>query len=140
MSQTMSLSPPSMLRTFTKDTLVKGQPAQVECVEMGGQTYSVTRGPVTGVSLEDEWYEDVRDPEAVIAGRREEREFKPDIFRLWQRLPDLEPRYSYHREWDDIAVLPANYDQWWNHLIKSRVRSLVRKSEKEGVVVRETSY
>jgi hypothetical protein len=136
----MPLSPASLLRTFAKDTLVKGQPAQVECVDIGGQTYSITRGPLTVVSLEDEWYEDVRDPEAVIASLREQSEFKPDLFTFWQRLPDLEPRYSFHREWDEIAVLPANYDHWWNHQIKSRVRSLVRKSEKEGVVVRETSY
>jgi hypothetical protein len=141
MSCTVPLAPSSsLLRTFAKDTLVKGQPAQVECVEIGGQTYSVSRGPLTVVSLEDEWYDDVRDPEAVIASLREQSEFKPDIFTFWQRLPDLEPHYAFHREWHDIAVLPANYDHWWNHQIKSRVRSLVRKSEKEGVVVRETSY
>jgi len=38
-------------------------------------------------------------------------------------------------------VLPSkSYDHWFNHQIKSRVRSQIRKSEKEGVVVRETSY
>ena len=136
----MPLASPSLLRPFAKDTLVKGQPARLECVEIGGQTYSITHGPLTVVSLEDEWYEDVRDPEAVIASLREQNEFKPDIFTFWQRLPDLEPRHAFHREWNEIAVLPANYDHWWNHQIKSRVRSLVRKSEKEGVVVRETSY
>jgi len=136
----MPLTSASLLRTFAKDTLIKGQPARVECVDIGGQTYSITRGPLTVVSLEDEWYEDVRDPEAVIATLREQSEFKPDIFTFWQRLPDLAPRYDFHCEWNDIAVLPANYDHWWNHQIKSRVRSLVRKSEKEGVVVRETSY
>lgn len=136
----MPLSSSSLLRPFAKDTLVKGQPARIECVEIDGQTYSITHGPLTVVSLEDEWYEDVRDPEAVIASLREQREFKPDIFTFWQRLPDLEPRHSFHREWNEIAVLPANYDHWWNHQIKSRVRSLVRKSEKEGVVVRETQY
>jgi len=136
----ISLSSPSSLRTFAKDTLVKGQPAQIECVEILGQTYSVTRGPLTVVSLEDEWYDDVRDPEAVIASIREQTDFKPDVFTFWQRLPDIDPRYSFHCEWNEIAVLPANYDHWWNHRIKSRVRSQVRKSEKEGVVVRETSY
>jgi len=136
----MPLASPPLLRPFAKDTLVKGQPARLECVEIGGQTYSITHGPLTVVSLEDEWYEDVRDPEAVIASLREQSEFKPDIFTFWQRLPDLEPRHAFHLEWNEIAVLPANYDHWWNHQIKSRVRSLVRKSEKEGVVVRETSY
>ena len=135
----LSTAQPS-LRTFPKDTLVKGQPAQIECVEILGQTYTITRGPLTVVSLEDEWYEDVKDPEAVIAHLREQVELKPDIFTFWQRVPDVVPRYSFHHEWNEIATLPANYDHWWNHQIKSRVRSLIRKSEKEGVTVRETAY
>jgi len=140
MSYTMPLSSAPSLRMFSKDTLVKGQPAKINCIEINGQTYSVLRGPLTVVSLEDEWYEDVRDPEAVIATLRDRADFKADAFTFWQRLPDLEPRYAFHREWDEIAVLEANYDRWWNHQIKSRVRSLVRKAEKEGIVVRETTY
>jgi hypothetical protein len=136
----MPLSPASSLRMFEKDTLVKGQPAQIECAEICGQTYAITRGPLTVVSLEDEWYEDVLDPEAVIASLRDQNDIKADIFTFWQRLPNLEPRYGFYRESEDIAVLPANYDRWFNHLIKSRVRNLIRKSEKEGIVVRETSY
>jgi hypothetical protein len=136
----MSLPDRAALRLFTKDTLIKGQPSQIECAEILGQTYSISRGPLTVVSLEDEWYEDVGDPEAVIAILKDQRDFAPDVLTFWQRLPDLEPRYPFHCEWDEIAVLAANYDQWWNHQIKSRVRSLVRKAEKEGVVVRETAY
>lgn len=140
MSYTTPLSVGSSPRIVAKDTLVNGKSATVECIEICGQAYSIERGPLTIVRLEDEWYEDVRDPEAVIAGLREQSEFRADILTFWQRLPDLEPRYPYYREWDEIAVVPANYDRWWNHLIKSRVRSLVRKSEKEGVVVKETAY
>lgn len=136
----MSLPDRAQLTPFAKDTLIKGRPSQIECVEILGQTYSITRGPLTVISLEDEWYEDLRDPQAVIDILKEQSEFAPDILTFWQRLPDLEPRYSFHCEWNEIAVLPANYDHWWNHQIKSRTRSLVRKSEKEGVVVRETSY
>jgi hypothetical protein len=51
-------SPP---RVFAKETLVKGKPAQLQCAEIAGQTYSIAGGPVTVVSLEDEWYEDVND-------------------------------------------------------------------------------
>ena len=44
-------------------------------------------------------------------------------------------------EWEQIALLPIqSYDHWWNHQIKSRVRNQIRKSEKEGVTVRETDY
>ena len=52
--------------SYLKDTLVNGQPAKIRCVDIDGQTYVINRGPVTVVSLEDDWYEDVRDPERVI--------------------------------------------------------------------------
>ena len=121
--------------------MIKGQPARIECLEIGGQTYSITQGPLTTVSLEDEWYEDVLDPEAVIRYLQKQSVFRPDVFTFWQRLPDLEPRYSFYQEWDDIAVLMArSYDYWWNHQIRSRVRNLIRKAAKEGLVVRESSY
>jgi hypothetical protein len=106
-----------------------------------GQTFTITRGLLTVVSLEDEWYEDLRDPAAVIAALTQQRDFSPDVLTFWQRLPDIAPKYPYYREWDEIAILPSkSYDHWFNHQIKSRVRSQIRKSEKEGVVVRETSY
>ena len=141
MATTVSLSPSAAPRLFPKETLIKGQPAEIECVDIGGQTFSITRGPLTIVGLEDEWYEDVRNPEAVIAALREHRGLTPDLFTFWQRLPDLEPKYPYYREAEDIAVLPIkSYDHWLNHQLKGRTRNLVRKAEKEGVVVRETAY
>jgi len=128
-------------KVFTKETLIKGQPAQVECIEIGNQDYAITRGVVTMVSLEDEWYDDVRDPELVINTLKGNRGFKPDIFTFWQRLPDIEPKYGFHIEWEDIAVLPIKtYDHWWNNQIKSRTRNLIRKAEKEGIEIREVAY
>jgi hypothetical protein len=56
-------------------------------------------------------------------------------------MPDVTPSYPYHREQEEIAVLPiTTYDHWWKQQIKSRVRNQIRKAEKEGVVVKETSY
>src|SRR5262245_24145532 len=122
------------------DTLIKGQPARIECVDILGQRYAVTRGAAAILSLEDEWYEDVRDPAAVVEELRN-KDFKPDLFTFWQRLPDTEPRFQYHMEWEEIAVLPVkSYDHWFKQQIKSRVRNLIRKAEKEGVTVRETTY
>jgi hypothetical protein len=128
-------------RLFSKETLIKGQPARIECVEVLGQTYTIQRGVLTVLALEDEWYEDVADPAAVLQCLHDHPEVRPDLFTFWQRLPDLEPRHHYHCEFDDIAVLPVtSFDCWWNNQIKSRVRSQIRKAEKEGVVVRQTSY
>ena len=129
------------LRAFTKDTLIRGQPARIECVDILGQTYTITRGPLTTISLEDDWFEDVAEPEAVIAALKDSTGVKPDIFTFWQRLPHVTPKYSFHAEWEELAVLPVvSHDHWWNHQIKSRVRNQIRKAEKEGLVVREAVF
>jgi hypothetical protein len=126
---------------FNKDVLIKGQPGQIECVDILGQTFTVTKGPITVLSLEDEWYEDLHDPEAVIAALKEQSDVTADVLTFWQRLPDITPKFKYHQEWEEIAVLPStSYADWFNNRIKSRVRSQIRKAEKEGVVVRETRY
>jgi hypothetical protein len=126
---------------ISKETLVKGKPAKIECVEIAGQIYAINKGAVTVLGLEDEWYEDVRDPESVIKTLVANPKIRPDIFTFWQRLPEIEPKYSFYTEWEDLAVLPIqSYDYWWNHQIKSRVRSLIRKTEKEGVEVRQVDY
>jgi hypothetical protein len=129
------------LQVFAKETLIKGQPAKQDCIQIGGQTYSITSGALTIVSLEDDWYEDVRDPEAVIQALKEASDLKADLFTFWQRLPNIEPRFKYHMESEEIAVLPVkSFDQWFNQQIKSRTRNLIRKSQKDGLEVRETTY
>jgi hypothetical protein len=129
------------LGIFSKQTIVNGKPAKVPCLEIAGQTYTLSRNPVNMVRLEDEWYEDVRDPMSVVNILRNSSGFKPDIFTFWQRLPELEPSYPLHTEWEELAVLPIkSYDHWWNHQIKSRVRTLIRKTEKEGVVIKEVPF
>ena len=125
---------------FLKDTLVNGKPARIECLEIDGQTYSLTRGAATIVRLEDEWYEDVNDPNAVIAALKQGA-VKGDIFTFWQRLPETERRFDYHTECDSIAVLPVtSFDHWWSKQIKPETRNLIRKAQKKGVEVREATY
>jgi hypothetical protein len=129
------------LKTFKRETLVKGRPARVECVDIGGQTFVINRGPVTIVGLFDEWYDDVRDPAAVIETLRHQSSIKADIFTFWQRVPDLEPKYDYHSELESIAALPIQTsDHWFNTQISSRTRNLIRKAQKQGVEVRECAY
>jgi hypothetical protein len=133
----MSSSP----RFFPKETLIKGRPVQLDCAEIAGQVYSIAPGPLKIASLYDEWYEDVSDPVTVIQTMKGSPEFRPDIFTFWQRVPDVEPQFPYYFEREEIAVLPiASYNDWWNKQIKSRTRGLIRKTEKEGVVVRETTF
>jgi len=136
------MSSTSSVRWFTKESLVKGRPSDISCVEINGQTYSLSGRSLKIMRLDDEWYDDVRDPEETIRVLRTQRDVRVDLFTFWQRLPDLTPHHlSFHTDWDEIAILPTHsFDDWWNNQIKSRVRSLVRKAEKEGIVVQETSY
>ena len=100
----------------------------------------ISSGPIRVGRLEQEWYEDVVNPQELIA-RLTDGPGKADIFTFWQRLPDLTPRYWYYMEPDDVAVLPVtSYEDWWSKQIKSRTRGLIRKSAKQGVVVREVEY
>ena len=140
MLEAVSSTTAEKLRAFRKEKVVNGERTSVQCVEINGQIYCSGRGFVSVASLEDEWYEDVNDPESVIVALTDS-EVRPDIFTFWQRPPDFEPKYAYLMEWEELAVLPIkDYQHWWNHQIKSRVRNLIRKSEKEGVEVRETSF
>jgi hypothetical protein len=141
MSINSAPSMPSVGRIFTKDTIENGKPSQIECIQIGGQTFSISQGLLTVVRLEDEWYEDLNEPEKVIEAIKASSDFKADLFTFWQRMPDVEPRYPYHQGWEYIAMLPVtSYNHWWAQQIKPKVRNLIRKSEKVGVVVKETAY
>src|SRR4029453_2210088 len=129
-----------MIREFTKEDLVKGQPTHVDCFEIEGQTYSLTKGVATTLRLEEEWYEDVKDPHAVLAALKDAR-VQVDLFTFWQRLPETEPRFLFYFEWESVAALPVQtFAYWWDKQIKAATRNLLRKSQKKGVEVREACY
>jgi hypothetical protein len=142
MSRNLESSIPSEERIFTKETLINGKAAEIECIEIRGQAFYMDRGGLIAVArLEDEWCESVDDPDAVIGALKESVGFAPDIFTFWQRLPNSEPKYSYYMEWDNVAALRIeSYEHWWNHQIQSNTRGHVRKAEKKGVVIREANF
>jgi hypothetical protein len=129
-----------VISRFTKETLVSGKPTQIKCLEIGGQTYSISRGFATIVRLEDEWFDDVQDPKAVVAALKDAH-VRADLFTFWQRLPDTEPRFDFHTEWESLAALPVkSFDYWWEKQLKPATRNLIRKSEKKGVEIRDAHY
>lgn len=100
----------------------------------------VQGGLIKTARINEEWYQDLEDPDELIAGLRRDPA-RPDIFTFWQRLPETSPRYRYHMEWEDIAVLPiSTYDHWWSKQIGSKTRAMVRKAAKKGVVTREAEF
>ncbi len=126
---------------FSKETLVKGQPSKLECVEINGQNYLITREIVTGVRLEDEWYEDQSDPALVIDALKAAQNIRADIFTFWQRVPETKPKHDYYHEWESLAVLPVeSYGHWIDKQVSSRLRTQMRKALKQGVELREVAY
>jgi hypothetical protein len=100
----------------------------------------ISRGLMRTARLTDEWYQDLDDPAAFIEVLKRNR-INADVFTFWQRLPDAEPRYPYHREWDSIAVLPVTtYEHWYKNVINNKTRNLLVKAGKKGVVVRRAVF
>lgn len=128
------------LAVYRKPTLIRGVRSNVDCVDIGGQVFTLSTGAVRVLRLEDEWYEDVAEPAAIVESLQRDRPIA-DLFTFWQRVPDLTPRHDYPVEWENIAVLPvSSHKAWWDRQIKSRVRNQIRKAQKEGLEVRESAY
>jgi hypothetical protein len=90
--------------------------------------------------LDGEGYQFLEDPEAAIESVRNSG-VRIDLFTFIQRLSDTSPKYSYPMEWDNMAVLPVTtFEHWMAHQVSSRVRNTIRKTAKDGVVVREVPF
>ena len=125
---------------FTKQSWVDGRPATLRCARLLGRTFVVSGSTSTTLRLEDEWFEDLDDPHAVIDAAARELRPRPDLFTFWQRVPDTRLRHAFHTEWEEVAVLPIeSYAQWWKQ-IGCKTRNRIRKAEKEGLVVKQVPY
>jgi hypothetical protein len=104
-------------------------------------TKIIVEGKVPRIARpEQEWFEDVENPESLVEALREGH-CGADILTFWQRLPELEPKYSYKMERDPIAALPIkSYSFWWEKQIDGAARNKVRKAQKNGVVVRMATF
>jgi hypothetical protein len=83
--------------------------------------------------LSDEYYVPVDDPASFIHILKEAR-VKADLFTFVQELHDRTPKFEYHREWDEMAVLPlTTFDHWMDKQITFKPRNKIRKAWKNGV-------
>jgi hypothetical protein len=80
--------------------------------------------------------ETVRDPQSFISQLKASG-LNADIFTFAQKLPDTAPKYSYHVEWDNLAVIPiTTFSEWWDKRVESSVRRAVRKATKSGIDIK----
>lgn len=87
---------------------------------------------------DEEWVPDVvKNPEAWIASIQSRiKKARPvDLFTFAQKLPCVEPLYSYLFEYDSKAAVRINsFAEWWVSL-PQETRKNVRRSERRGVTV-----
>lgn len=122
---------------------VRGANTRVAAMEFGGR-HLVTSGRfIRSAVVRDEAFvqgEIVVDPEAFIAALRAWN-VKPDLFSFPQKIGEPAPRYAYHTEWDDFAVIKiTTYEDWLKNKIKKDARENLRRAKREGVVVRAAQY
>jgi hypothetical protein len=91
--------------------------------------------------LRDEHYDTLADPQEFIPLLASNSKRRADLFTFIQSVPDRSPRFAYHFEWDDAAVMNVStYENWWRRQIKDKTRNMVRKAQKSGVEIREVAF
>ena len=117
-----------------------GKEVRRHSVVINGQTFAISKGTLRFAALEEELFEDLKDPGLAVTGLANCRP-SPDIFTFCQRVPETERKYDYPMEWESLAVLPVStYDHWWTKQQSRASRNKVRKSQKAGVEMREAAF
>ncbi|MGA2555236.1 MAG: hypothetical protein ABSG04_03075 [Verrucomicrobiota bacterium] len=99
------------------------------------------RGPVRIAAVHDAaWIEGelIAEPENFVASLRSAP--PADILVFARPLPNREPCYPFHFEWDNVAAAKlGEFTQWWEAL-PQETRKNVRRSQRRGVSVRRVSF
>ncbi len=115
---------------------IKGRPVSVPSAGIDGRTVIVTGSWLKVATIMDEFLlegEPVPDPEAFVV-QLKRGDLKADVFTFAQRVPDVVPRYGYHAESDNAAVIPiTTFADWLSHRAEYDVRKAVRRAERLGV-------
>lgn len=122
---------------------IKGQMRPVPALAIEGRTVIVKGDWLKVAYIHDEPFvigESVSNPEVFIAHLRQS-ELKPDIFRFAQKITDPIPKYKFHMEWDNFAVLEVTtYDNWLQKQAKKDVKENLRRAKREGVTTEVCKY
>ena len=118
---------------------IKGVSTLVPSLQIDGRAV-ITGGKwlKTAVIHDEELLEDetLTDADSFISQLKRSG-LSADIFTFSQRLPHTAPKFSYHVEWDNFAVIPiTTYSDWFKNRIESSVQRAIRKAAKTGIEVR----
>ncbi len=122
---------------------ISGETFYVPSVDICGRTVVVTGNWIKTAEIKDEQVVEgtsIDDPELFIA-RLKESELKPDVFTFTERPPETAPKYDYHFDWDNWAVISTtSFKEWWEKRLPQESRKNVRRAAKRGVVVRVVPF
>jgi hypothetical protein len=126
---------------IVKETFVwRGKPLLVDAFRVNNHSYVISGSFLRTASLKKRWQEDVENPAEVIQMLKN-ASLRIDLFRFWQRIPETGPKFGYHKERRDIAVIPVTtFEHWWSQQINTKTRNMVRKSKKLGVTIEEVEF
>ena len=109
-------------------------------MEIGGKEIRFKGSLIRIAYIDGEGYQFLDDPESTLELLRKSGT-RADLFTFIQKISETTPKYSYPMELDNTAALPiSTFDEWMTHQINFKVRNKVRKSAKNGVVVREVPF
>ena len=122
---------------------MKGKAVSVPSAQIGGRTIITTGKWLKLAAAQDEELiegETVSDPQSFVSQIKSSG-LHADIFSFAQKLTDTTPKYKYHQEWDNLAVIPiTNFSEWWEKRVEPSVRRAVRKATKLGLVVKPAEF
>jgi hypothetical protein len=122
---------------------VKGKRIYVPSARIDDRTVITTGRWLKVAALLDEELiegEAIVHPDTFVL-RLKESGLHPDLFTFAQKLPHTTPKYTYHMDWDNFAVIPiTTYSEWWEKRVEASVRRAVRKAAKEGIVVKVAEF
>ncbi len=129
--------------TATHEVSIKGRMQQVPAFRLD-DVVIITKGRFLQIAeIFDEYWLPVGNlpgPYRVLT-ELQAAQHKPDLFTFAQRVPDTQPRFPFHMELDNVAVIPlSSYEAWFSKQISSASRRNIRASEKKGVIVKEVSF
>lgn len=101
-----------------------------------GINLEVTGRFLKTVSIRDNWLFPAVDPDSTISEIKKQK-ISVDIFTFVQSLPDIEPKYAYYMEWDNIAAIQiSTFAEWFEKRIHPNVRNKIYKAKKQGIEIR----
>lgn len=121
----------------TKTVSYKGKEYRLRALPLGPNLDIVIQGRIVKIGkIRNEFWmrsKDIPDIPAMVEQLRG-MPGRPDLLMVTQKLPDVQVRYPYHLEWDNLAVAHfTSYDGWFKDQVARDARSQIRKAGREGV-------